>query len=44
MRETLSIIVEISKNTILKKEIKFNKDWILKKKCRLKLKSCFNLM
>ena len=36
--EILSLTIEVSNDRILEKKAKFNKDWILKKKQRTKLK------
>ena len=42
--ELLGVTTEVSKDKILEKEVKFNKDWILTKKWRTKLKNHFNLL
>ena len=42
--ELLTITTEVSKDKILEKDVKFNKDWILTKRWRNKLKKQFNLL
>ena len=42
--ELLTINTEVSKDKILEKDVKFNKDWILTKRWRNKLKKQFNLL
>ena len=42
--ELLTINTEVSKDKILEKDVKFNKDWILTKRWRSKLKKQFNLL
>ena len=42
--ELLTIDTEVSKDKILEKDVKFNKDWILTKRWRSKLKKQFNLL